>query len=292
MEEASLKVCPYCHEWIKAEAIKCRYCGEWLETPTTAVGPAPSSEPVEVPGSAVAGISEAPPLFVPFETPPSTPPPVQEAASAPSSPAVPPNPARELRGIDRRISGAVLGAGIIALFVGLAGSHPPDPQKAQEAIIGLLFKVAIAAGAAAYFVRSVTKKREGVALFTFCLCSAIGCAYLGVLAHQAIRDSAERKEKDRQWAANTVESFDQLKSSIEGTGEVKAPLIKLTGDPENDAITQMANVLMAHVVEIPNGIRREHDDLEMKDVFSVDLTNLAEMKAEIAKRQEWRNRLP
>lgn len=23
--------CPYCGEWIKAEAQKCRYCGEWLQ---------------------------------------------------------------------------------------------------------------------------------------------------------------------------------------------------------------------------------------------------------------------
>lgn len=36
MQDSAFKLCPFCKEQIRREAIKCRFCGEWLE----------SSEPV------------------------------------------------------------------------------------------------------------------------------------------------------------------------------------------------------------------------------------------------------
>ena len=43
MEDASFKVCPFCKEKIRKEAVKCRFCGEWLEQSEQCVSPATST---------------------------------------------------------------------------------------------------------------------------------------------------------------------------------------------------------------------------------------------------------
>jgi len=57
-----LKVCPFCKERIRAEAVKCRFCGEWFDKP---------AEPTADvrPARDVVGTAQAPPPELPSTAP-------------------------------------------------------------------------------------------------------------------------------------------------------------------------------------------------------------------------------
>jgi len=139
-------------------------------------------------------------------------------------------------------------------------------------------------------VRTLAGRREGVALFTFCLGCAIGCAWLGYSFHEAARVSAAKKEHDRRWVANSIEGVEQMQASLKTPGSARVTPIKPTGDPENDAISQLMNFIMGDLVETMNGIARERDALGMQGVFAVELVaNEGEMTLESWKREKWRD---
>ena len=99
------------------------------------------------------------------------------------------------------------------------------------------------------------------------------------------RESA--KQRDRQWAENTLGFYTNAMEFMQQGGTGSPPSVKFTGDPVNDAITQLMRDFVSGSAARFSRMNEEIDALGRREVFEdAVLTNKDALSDEIRKRDD------
>ena len=266
MEDASLKVCPFCKEKIREEAVKCRYCGEWLDQREQ--HPPHIAPPSAAPPSAPLGQTEPPP-----------------------------SPKTEISTVDSQkskkevsvklfywISGVLLALcapiWIWFAFVFQVNWHRFSPGEqgylAGKIVIGFL-QMLIGTGLLTWRV-----KRKGYRLLTFAascaVCTAIFTYYFFDSAHKAQQKAATQNERE-------MENINVLEHFAQGGFEGDLPEFITTGDADLDKCFLAMRSFYAEYYPRWRQMKAQFDLLQ-ESAISDDtvLTNKSHLSSEIQKR--------
>jgi hypothetical protein len=283
MADSAFKLCPFCKEQIRQEAIKCRFCGEWLERSES--------------DSARKLTADKPTL------PPSTPP--QEGADANSMKAVgqaldrmdqqsatrPPKQSKPTPTISptrKKIPWPL----IIGLLLMYAGMHPNKNEPPSNNPMDLPVRLGIAAVGLWMLVNywiSSQKWSKWISL-AFAMLLAAGVIYLGY----RIQSNVERNKR----FGHVLRGFaDEAEKSMEnGT----FPKFNSSGDKALDVESRVLADTVQAMVSVMGRMNEELDSVGAKSVFdSSVLSNKTTLKEEISKRiksyhiiERWQSELP
>src|ERR1039458_6909589 len=229
MADDEFKVCPFCKEKIRQEAIKCRFWGEWLEQSTRAGAGLPQAQaPTE---------SIFPPPLPKSDEPPPPATDVEQALT----------PAKEKKETPVKtlnwISAALLSICVLVWFISLAAIHwtklsPEKQGDVTEKLTGAFLRLLFCAGLLAW-----TVKRKGYRLLTF---STVCLVMTAISAYYFQVGKQQSKQQTQESNAQLVENVQGTLSNVVKFGQAGATEnfpndIKTTGDAVNDALSLWAN---------------------------------------------------
>lgn len=243
MEDDGFKICPFCKEKIRKEAVKCRFCGEWLE----------QSEQVHA--NANAPETVPPPLSIQDESP---------------APDKDKNKLVTLPKIKKEtsskklfwISIALLFPCCLVWFVGLASVHwsqlGPADGKADGKMIGGLLIISFAIWLAIREMKGKTEKLFACSVILATV-TAIGTYYFLDARHKAQEKATESNRLE-------VDNVNSLEKFIQGGATGDIPEFKPTGDSDRDAFVLTARDFNTEYFQ---GWRKTGADIEALQEISI-----------------------
>jgi hypothetical protein len=261
--EDGFKICQFCKEKIRKEAVKCRFCGEWLE----------QNENVGVDIKITEDItSRTSQLHEPQSSVESQ---NGIASQRKIRNAISPKTLYWISGILLAICGFVI-------CLGLSGGHwsqstPGERSYAITKMVVNLIMVLVCAG-----VFGLRAKRKGYGLFAFSIACVIFTA-IGFYYFLDARQKAQQKmaASDRQ-LANDVNGLQEFFKNG-AVGDI--PQFRPSGEAEEDALLQTFNDFYRNYIQAFRKVNVEFQTLDESDVFGdLFLTNKSSLESEIRKR--------
>jgi hypothetical protein len=162
----------------------------------------------------------------------------------------------------------------IICFLALAIiANPPNFEKAVESCINFITKVFIFSGFISWQVWTYKKKKLGLGVFFFSLISSIWISSFSIYSIISIEQTRYRNKIDHAWANNAKSGFNSMVNDVRQLKVGDGNYINMTGDSDNDQISQYMNTLMNETTTIIVSMANEIKSLNLKPVFDDDITN-------------------
>jgi hypothetical protein len=269
MEDDGFKICPFCKEKIRKEAVKCRFCGEWLEQGEQEHTSSSSAEMVTPPFP----IQHEPPAPDRNKITPEIPPEIEKEPPPKLN-----EPQNTISKTAFWISIALLSITGLVWIIGLSMVHwgQMSPVQQGEETVNLL-KFLFVPGIITWFTKGKSEKLLTFSV-VFAVMTAIAAYYFFDARHKA-------QEKATESHRQMVSNINSLQAYIQQGAVGNVPEFKPTGDADTDALFNSMRDFYTEYFQGWRTMRQKLGALQESDVSDdLVLTNKPALESEIQKR--------